>query len=59
MYDILRADLVKTGFSEDEAKLFTIHSFRHTSTTNMTGTEEKKMKRGGWKSIRMLRKYDH
>ena len=59
VYGIIRDNLCKAGINEDEAAHFTIHSFRHTSTTDMSGSESDKMKRGGWKSIRMMRKYDH
>ena len=53
-YEIIRNDLVKTGLSKKEAKLYTIHSFRNSSVTDMTGTDEEKMKRGGWNSVRLF-----
>mgnify|MGYP003571730537 CR=1 FL=1 len=46
MYDI-RNDLMRKGLSENKAKLYTIHSFRYCSVTDMTGTDEEKIKRGG------------
>ena len=49
MYGIIREDLCKADINEDEAAQFTSHSFRHTSTTDMSGSEDDKMRRGGWK----------
>jgi integrase len=58
----LRAALVKTGMSEDSAKVYTFHAWRHFFTTYMRNRVDEKLlqKQTGHKTLIMLDHYsDH